>query len=311
LTIAWIGALGACTTASSADSKELAAAMAADDRPAVSRGESFRGRALQGADFGGEDLRGVDFTGANLRSANFRDARVGPKLWIGAAILSTAMAAAVGAGVLIGLAVEGTRERLFSGNPDEVMVAGVVIATLAILVAITLWRGFGMAFKVAAIVYVGLVASTIMANLVWEDVEWQAVIRATLVVLALVLGIWAGVISHLMVGLFGRWSLAGMTVLGALASGQVEGGLAGIALAFSVNHFTHRVERGDLRDVGLLAFAYRLVRRSGTRFVDADLADSDFRGVDMNKCDITGATLEGALWEPGRMLPGDVASNTP
>jgi uncharacterized protein YjbI with pentapeptide repeats len=102
-----------------------------------------------------------------------------------------------------------------------------------------------------------------------------------------------------------------MTVLGALASGQVEGGLAGIALAFSVTHFTHRVERGDLRDVGLLAFAYRLVRRSGTRFVDADLADSDFRGVDMNKCDITGATLEGALWEPGLMLPGDVADKTP
>jgi hypothetical protein len=121
--------------ASSEDSKELAAAMAADDRPAVSRGESFRGRALQGADFGGEDLRGVDFTGANLRSANFRDARVGPKLWIGAVILSTALAAAVGAGVLIGLAVEGTRERLSSGKLDEAVVASVVIATLVILVA--------------------------------------------------------------------------------------------------------------------------------------------------------------------------------
>jgi hypothetical protein len=221
------------------------------------------------------------------------------------------MAAAAGAGVLIGLAVGGTRERLFSGNPDEVMVAGVVIATLIILVAMVLWRGFGMAFKVAAIVYVGLVAGTMIANLIWEDVEWQAVIRATLVVLALVLGIWADVISHLMVGLFGRWALAGMTVLGALASGQVEGGLAGIVLAFSVTHFTHRVERGDLRDVGLLAFAYRLVRRSGTRFVDADLTDSDLRGVDMSKCDVTGATLEGAMWEPGRMLPGDATDNTP
>ena len=109
--------------------------MAADDRPEVSRGESFRGRALQGADFSGEDLRGVDFTGANLQSANFRDARVGPKLWIGTAILSTAIAAAVGAGVLIGLAVEGTRERLSSGKLDEAVVAVVVIATLVILVA--------------------------------------------------------------------------------------------------------------------------------------------------------------------------------
>ena len=185
--------------------------MPADDSTAPLRGASFRGRALEGTDFGGQDLRGVDFTGADLRSANFRDARVGPKLWIGAAILSTAIAAAVGAGVLIGLAVEGTRERLSSGNLDEVMVAGVVIVTLVVLVAVIFWRGFGTALRVAAIVYVALVAGTILANLIWEDVEWQAVIRATLVVCSFVLGIWAGVISHLMVGLFGRWSLAGMT----------------------------------------------------------------------------------------------------
>lgn len=47
------------------------------------RGQSFRGQALEGAEFGGAGVRGTDFTGANLRSASFRDARVGPKLWIG------------------------------------------------------------------------------------------------------------------------------------------------------------------------------------------------------------------------------------
>lgn len=135
--------------------------------------------------------------------------------------------------------------------------------------------------------------------------------RGTLVVLAFVLGIWAGVISHLTVGLFGRWSLAAMTVLGAFASGQVEGGLAGIVLAISVSHFSNRAERGDVRDVGLLTLAYRLVRRSGTRFVDADLTDADFRGVDLNRCDMAGATLEGVLWEPGQIVPGGAADNTP
>jgi len=203
---------------SSSAIKELAAAMAADDKPAVSRGQSFRGQRLQGADFSGEDLRGVDFTEADLRSATFHGARVGPNLWVGAAIVATAIAAAVGAGVLIGLAVAGTRERLMSGNLDEVVVAGVVIATLVVLVAMILWRGFGSAIKIASVVYVGLVAGTIIANLIWEDVEWEAVISATFVVLSLVLGIWAGVISHLTVGLFGRSALAGMTVLGALAS---------------------------------------------------------------------------------------------
>ena len=135
-------------------------------------------------------------------------------------------------------------------------------------------------------------------------------IRATLVVCSFALGIWAGVISHLMVGLFGRWALAGMTVLGALASGQIEGGLAGIALAIGMAHFANRAARGDVRDVGLLDLAYDLVRRSGTRFVDTDLTDTDFRGVDTNRCDMTGATLEGALLESGRMLPGEDADDT-
>ena len=272
--------------------------MPGDDSPEVSRGESFRSRALEGADFGGKDLRGVDFTGANLRSASFRNAIVGPKLWIGAAIVSTAIAAAMGAGVLIGLAVEGTRERVSSGNLDEVVVAGVVVVTLVVLVAIIYWRGFGTALKTATTVYVALVVGTILANVIWEDVEWQAVVRATLVVGSFVLGIWAGVISQLAVGLFGRLSLAVMTVLAAFASGQVEGGLAGIVLALSVSHFSSRAGRGDVRDVGLVALAYGLVRRSGTRFVDADLTDADLRGVDMNKCDLTGATLEGARREP-------------
>ena len=190
------------------------------------------------------------------------------------------------------------------------MVAGVVIVTLAVLVAVFFWRGFGTALKVAVIVYVLLVVGTIVANLIWEDVEWQAVIRATLVFCSFVLGIWAGVISHLTVGLFGRWSLAGMTVLGAFASGQVEGGVAGIVLALSVTHFSNRAVRGDVRDVGLLALAYRLVRRSGTRFVDADLTVTDFRGVDMNKCEMTGATLEGARWDPERAPRGGLSDDT-
>lgn len=87
-----------------------------------------------------------------------------------------------------------------------------------------------------------------------------------------------------------------MTVPGAFASGQVEGGLAGIVLALSVTHFSNRATRGDVRDIGLVLLTYRLVSRSGTRFVDADLTGADFRGVDANKCDTTGATLEGAQW---------------
>jgi uncharacterized protein YjbI with pentapeptide repeats len=285
--------------------------MSTDDITPTSRGHSFSGRALEGADFSGADVRGADFTNADLRSASFRDARFGSVPWIRAAILSTAIAAAVGAGVLIGLAVEGTNERLSSDDFDEVVVAAVVIVTLIVLVGIVLYRGFDPALKVAAVVYLALVAGTILANLIWEDVEWQAVLRATLVVWAFVFGIWAGVISHLTVGFFGRWAVAAMTVLGAFASGRVEGGLAGIVLSLSVSHFSNRAVHGDARDDRLLTLARHLVRRWGTRFVDADLTDTDFRGVDISKCDVTGATLAGAQWDPGQMPSGEVDNDTP
>ena len=160
--------------------------MSADDITPTSRGHSFRGRALEGADFSGADVRGADFTNADLRSASFRDARVGSVPWIRTGILSMAIAASAGAAVLIGLAVEGTNERLSSDHLDEVLVAGVVIVTLIVLVGVVSWRGFDPALKAAAVVYLALVVGTILANLIWEDVEWQAVIRATLVVWAFV-----------------------------------------------------------------------------------------------------------------------------
>ena len=311
---AWGGAFDVDIVGAVADRLELGRTMSSREnapRPATLRGKSFRGRGLEGVDFSGADLLGADFTSANLRSANFRDARTGIGPWISATILSTAVVAAVGAGVLIGLAVEGTNARLSSEALDEVLVAGAVIVTLIVLVAVIFWRGFDTALKVTAAVYLALVAASIVANLIWEDVEWEAVIRSTILVLAFVLGIWAGVISHLMVGLFGSLAVGIMTVLGAYASGQVEGGLAGIALAVSVTHFSNRVVRGDARDVGLMRLAYHWVRRWGTRFVDADLTNADFRGVDMTKCDVTGATLDGVRWESGQTVLGDGADDPP
>jgi hypothetical protein len=275
------------------------------------RGRSFRGQALERADFSGADLRWTDFTGADLRSASFRDAQTGAKPWIRAAILTTALAAAVGAGVLTGLAVQSTKGWRASGEFDGVVVAGVVIVALVALIAVTVWRGFGTALKVAAVVYVALVAGTVLANLIWEDVEWQGIARATLVVGALAFGIWAGVVSNLMVGLFGRWGLWAITVLSAIATGDIEGGLAAIALTLSVNYLARRAVRGDARDAELKTLAYHLVHRWGTRFVDADLTGADLRGVDTDECEFTGATLDGVRWEPGHRPSGDVTDDTP
>ena len=253
----------------------------------------------------------MDFTGANLRSANFRDAQAGAKPWVRAAILTTAIAAAVGTGVLIGLAVESTRGWRASGEFDGVVAAGVVIIALVVLIAVTIWRGFGPALKVAAVAYVALLAGTVLANLIWEDVEWQGIVRTTLVVGALAFGIWSGIISQLTVSVLVRWGFWVITVLSAIATGDIEGGLAATALTICVNYLSKRAVRGDARDVGLQNLAYHLVRRWGTRFGDADLTDADFRGVDTRLCEFAGATMDGVRWDPDDMPIRDVTEVTP
>ena len=141
--------------------------------------------------------------------------------------------------------------------------------------------------------------------------EWQGIVRSTLVVGALAFGIWSGIISQLTVSVLVRWGFWAITVLSAIATGDIEGGLAATALTICVNYLSKRAVRGDARDVGLRTLAYRLVRRWGTRFGDADLTDADFRGVDTRLCDFTGATLDGVRWEPGSMPIGDVTDETP
>jgi uncharacterized protein YjbI with pentapeptide repeats len=49
-----------------------------------------------------------------------------------------------------------------------------------------------------------------------------------------------------------------------------------------------------------------LVRRWGTRFVDADLTGADFTGTDAIRSDARGATVNDVIWDPDHARPLDV-----
>lgn len=264
---------------------------------------SFRGEALEGADFAGEDLRGADFTAADLRSADFRRARFGMSPRVGLAVLATGLVVAVAAGVAIGWSVDQTRDRLSADQWDEVAEGGSIGFVLVVLVALILWRGFDFAFKVAGAIYLVVLALQIVANLVWEEFEWLAAVRATAIVIFLVLAILAGILGRLVGGVFGAWSVALVAVSGGLASGQAEGGVAGVVVAVSLAIISKRALRGDQRDRTLRQVAHLLVRRWGTRFVDADLSGADFSGTDASQSDIRGANLADVTWDPDYPLP--------
>ena len=280
--------------------------MTDDDTSSPPDGPSFRGRSLEGADFSGQDLRGADFTDADLRSANFREARFGVEPRVGIVMLGLALLASVGAGVAIGLVIDQTRDRLTAEQWDELAEGGSIGLILIVLVGLIFWRGFDVAVKVVAVLYVAVLAVNIVANLLWDEVEWLVVLRATALIVFLVLAITVGMLGRVIGGVFGAWSIALVAMLGGLASGQANGGIGGIVVAVSLVIISKRALRGDPRDRTLRRLAHWLVGRWGTRFVDADLSGADFTGTDASRCGVRGANLDGVTWDPDQPLPLDM-----
>jgi len=275
----------------------------ADDKTVA---QSFRGQNLEGADFSGKDVRGADFTGANLRSASFVDAKIGIPPRVGAVLLGLAILVAIGCGVAIGWAVNELRDRVTADEWDQVAEGGSLGLTLLLLLGLIIWKGFDFAIKVVAVVYVVLVAINVVANLLADDFEWLVLVRATALVVFLMLAIVAGLLGRVVGGIFGIWSVVLVAVLGGLATGQSEGGIAGIVLAVSLALISKRTVRGDPRDRTLRRIGHRLIRGWGTQFVDADLTGADFTGTDPMRCDARGATVDDVTWDPGHARPLDV-----
>jgi hypothetical protein len=269
-------------------------------------GESFRGRSLDGAEFAGADVRGADFTGASLRSASFRDARLGVAPRVGVVMLGLAILATIAAGLAIGWSVDQTRNRLSAEQWDEVAEGGTIVVVLVVLVVLVFWRGFDLAIRIGAVFYVLAVALNIVANFIWDEVEWLVVLRATALVVFIVFAIATGMLGRVVGGVFGAWSIAIVAILGGLASGRAEGGVGGIVIAVSLVLISKRAVSGDTRDRTLRRIAHRLVGRWGTKFIDADLTGADFTGTDAGRCGVKGAALDGVIWDPKKPLPLDL-----
>jgi len=273
------------------------------DRPI---GQSFRDRTLDGVDLSGKDLRGADFTGASLRSARLVHARFGVAPRVGLVVLGTAMLATVIAGVTIGWAVDEIRAQIYGDQWDEAVTGGSLILVLLAFVVLMVWRGFDTAIRVTVGFYLFVLAGNVIANFVWDDVDWERALRGTFLLMVLFVSILSGILSRLIGGVFGSWSIALVAVLGGLATGRAHGGAAGIVVALSLVLISKRAVRGDQRDRTLRRLAHRLMARWGTRFVDADLSGADFSGTDASLCGVKGATLDGVTWDPEKPLPLDL-----
>jgi hypothetical protein len=269
-------------------------------------GQSLVGSSLNGADFSGKDLRSTDFTGADLRSATFRNSKFGVEPKVGAVVLGLAMLITIAAGVAIGWMVNDIRGQIYAEEWDRAAAGSSLIVLLLLFVAVIIWRGIDTAIKVIVGLYLLVLVGNLIANFIWDEVEWYRALRFTALIIALFLAILAGVLGRVVGGVFGIWSVVLVAVLGGLASGQAQGGIAGIIVAMSLAATSKRAVHGDERDRTVRRLAHRLVGRWGTKFAEADLTGADFTGTDASRCGVKGATLDGVTWDPALPLPLDM-----
>jgi hypothetical protein len=230
---------------------------------------------------------------------------------VGAVILGVGILIAVGTGMMIGWAVDEIRNDATADEWDRVAGGASLALIILVLLVLIVWKGFDVALKWIGVFYVVVVALNIVANLIWEDFEWRSLLRATALVVFVILAIGAGLLGRVVGGVFGVWSVVLVAALGGLAIGQAEGGIAGIVVAMSSAFISKRAVHGDQRDRMLVHIAHRLVRRHGTQFVDADLTGADFTGTNAMRCDTRGATVTDVTWDPDTPPPIDLPETAP
>jgi hypothetical protein len=187
-------------------------------------GQSFRDADLDGADFSGADLRSADFTGASLVEADFTNALLGIRLIAGALLLGAAMVVSAVAGLATAYFMQVMRERLSSGEWQDLLANGLIITVIAAFVAILVWKGAGEALPSLGV----LILVAFLADLAIVMAFGRPHIERApfLIGLMLLFGLAfvAGILGRIVGGAFGAWAIALISVVGAsllAASGRI------------------------------------------------------------------------------------------
>ena len=273
--------------------------MTPDHRNENLRRKSFAAQSLQAASFEGADLRGADFTMADLTNASFRNARFGVPPSIGAAILAAAVALSLAFGVVAGFAIDAVRARFYGEGWERTSSAAGILIILVVFVVVLFWKGLDVAIKTYLWTFAVVFGVSLVVRLIWGSVEFGVAARGVGLAFVLALAVLSGIVARVVGGSLGAWAIALVAIIGGLAAGQANGGLATLVISVSMVMISKRALRGDPRDRSVQVLAHRLVDRWGTQFTRADLTGADFSGTDATHCDVEGAILDEVGWEPG------------
>ena len=265
------------------------------------RGRSFRDQDLTEADFRGADVRGADFTNAHLAHANFTNARLGVRPLTGALLLAAALAVSIVAGVTIGYFADAVRDSAVAPDWRDKLGGWLLVLVVVVFLGFLVWRGIREA-AIATLIVLAIVVAIDFA-LVYSlagEIRFFNAFRLVGLLLLAGMATLAGVLGRIIGGTFGAWAIGIVAVIGGLAAGRANGGLAAIIVSMLLVYMSKRALKLDARDRELRKLAHRLVTRRGTRFTGADISGVDFTGTLAAQADATDAMLEGAVWERGK-----------
>lgn len=275
------------------------------------RGASFRNRDLTGADFRGADVRGANFSDARLVGASFTGARIGVRPFAGAAILALALAASVAAGIMVGYFADTVRNQAAASDWRDVVGGWLLVLVVLVFLGSFIVKGIRQAVWVTLIVLGAVLV--IDAALVYSAAgELRFLNAGGLIGLLLLFGLaaLAGVLGRIVGGVFGVWAIGVVALVGGLAAGRANGGLAAIVVSLVLAFISKRALKLDERDRPLHKLANWIVTRRGTRFTRADLSGADFTDTLLNRAEVSHAILDGVIWESETAPPigdGDVS----
>ena len=264
------------------------------------RGESFAGASLDGADFSGADVRAADFSGASLVDADFTNARIGVKPLAGALILIAAMLVSVLAGVVVGLLADGMEQRITSAEWQNLIGGIALLALIVLFFYMLLKHGIVRALKMFLVVVIIAVALDLIVVTIFGEPRYRDGLPVIGLILLFGPAAVAGIMGRVVGGVFGSWAIAIVSVIGGLAAGRVNGGLAAVVVTVVLMLVAKRALKADDRDLLSRRLAQRIMARRGTNFTGADLTRANFAGTALTQADLSEAVLDGAVWDEGK-----------
>jgi hypothetical protein len=193
------------------------------------------------------------------------------------------------------------RERLSSGDWQDLLANGLIITVIAAFVAILVWKGAGEALPSPGVLILVAFLGDLAIVLAFGRPHIERAPFLIGLMLLFGLAFVAGILGRIVGGSFGAWAIALISVVGGLVAGRAQGGLAAVLVGALLVVISKRTLKGDGRDLFLRNLSHRIVTRHGTRFTGADLSGATFTGTKLVAADMTRTVAEGTLRGPGQI----------